>query len=316
MNAYRFDSRDGRTDAEIHRLLDDWSHTPELRALVEAEGGAWPESPSLLEHLEELHQFSDRWDFRRGGERLDIDQNAEQLDEAAIRAAATRLGLTHASQPSLRAFDHVVIPGGTVLADYCRTRYARQLFDQGLKAKRAAFLGALREIPEQELAIALARPDMLGTTAPPLATEFDALLAVAERFFPAATEPARHDQQDENIHLGSAHANYQTRDGLEVEVLAAPSNDPRQRATTIDNYHSYAQQIATGDSLLICTSAIYVPYHFFVAVRALAFEKPMMVEVVGFPPEWMEGVLTGAHNYLQEIRSALFGALTLARTTP
>jgi hypothetical protein len=65
--------------------------------------------------------------------------------------------------------------------------------------------------------------------------------------------------------------------------------------------------------LLVCTSAIYLPYHFFTAVRALALEKPLVVELVGFPPEWMQGVLTGPRNYLQETRSALFGALTLAR---
>ena len=98
-----------------------------------------------------------------------------------------------------------------------------------------------------------------------------------------------------------------------VTVLAAPSADRDRRANTRDNYAVYASQVHNGESVLIVTSSIYLPYQFFVGLEALGLDRPGTVEAVGFPPEWMGGVLTGATNVLQELRSAFFGALALAK---
>jgi len=96
-------------------------------------------------------------------------------------------------------------------------------------------------------------------------------------------------------------------------VLAAPSADPERRANSRDNYDVYANQIGPADSILVVTSSIYLPYQFFIALQALGWKQPRTIEAVGFPPEWMQGVLTSPQNVLQEIRSALFGARNTLR---
>ena len=63
-----------------------------------------------------------------------------------------------------------------------------------------------------------------------------------------------------------------------------------------------------GESVLIVTSSMYLPYQFLVALQALGRREPRTVEAVGFPPELMDGVLTDPRSVLQELRSAILAA--------
>lgn len=72
-------------------FIGDWIEQPALRRIVEAEGGQWP-SGSLEERVDALHDFSARWDFRGGVERLEIDSSSIQDHDESLLADAAELG--------------------------------------------------------------------------------------------------------------------------------------------------------------------------------------------------------------------------------
>ena len=288
--------------AAVRALVETWSHGEPLRRLVEAHGGDWPAEGDLVERLEALEEFSERWDFRRGGERLDIVVDAANIDEPLVRAAASELGIADSVAPAAGRYEHALILGGTVLASIYRTRHVKELLDGGTEIGRIAALGALRPVPDAELELVRDRAELRALVDPAPATEFDALVAAAVHFLAPDAEV---DRREHHAQIGPA-----------VEVLAAPAADPARRATTLDNYRAYADNIAPGDGVLCVTSAVYCAHQFFAGLHALGWDRPYTLESVGFPPEWMRGVLTGPQNLLQETRSGIRGALMLARDLP
>jgi len=290
--------------ADVREFIAEWIETPALRKLVELEGGSWP-SGGLKERVEALHRFSERWDFRGGVERLEIDTSEGAPETEQILAAGAELGLTLAEPPRNESYDHALVLGGTVLASIYRLRRLYELRDSGTGMDHIAVLTALREVSDAELELVAERAEIAGL-AKGVRTEFDAMTAATAAFGHGQAEVEH--KPNRNPHLASALA--RVGDAL---VLAAPSGDPGRRANTRDNYDVYSRQIEPGASILIVTSSIYLPYQFFIALQALGWEQPRQIEAVGFPPEWMAGVLTGPLNVLQEIRSALFGALNTLR---
>ncbi len=301
---YRLELPGGGDGAAVRQFIADWVEHPALRRIVEADGGTWPDG-SLDEKVEALHEFSRRWDFRGGAERLDIDSGRLRLDRDQLLADAADLGLTLADPPSQSRYDHALVLGGTALASIYRLRRLYELRDTGLGVGQVAVLTALREVGEAELQLVRERPeiaDMVATAT----TEFDVMVAATAAF---ADSAARVEYEPRaNPHLASATA--QVDDAL---VLAAPSDDPSRRPNTRDNYDVYSARIGPTDSVLVVTSSIYLPYQFFVALQALGWQEPRTIEATGFPPEWMDGVLAGPPNVLQELRSALFGARNTLR---
>lgn len=291
--------------AAVREFIETWIDQPALRRLVELEGGSWPEG-TLDERVEALYEFSSRWDFRGGVERLDIAATAAEEDGERIFGDAAELGLTLATPPAQPAYDHALALGGTALASIYRLKYLYELIDAGLQVGHVAVLTALRELGDSELDFVRKCAEVAPIVTGNPATEFDVMVAAVEFFSSAPAEVER--SPNDNPHLASARA----RIGNAL-VLAAPSGDPKRRANTRDNYDVYSSQIGPNDSTLIVTSSIYLPYQFFIGLQALSWEYPRTIEAIGFPPEWMQGLLTGPTNVLQELRSALFGARTTLR---
>lgn len=294
----------GGADA-VRDFIEEWVDQAALRQIVEAEEGVWP-GGSLEKRVDALHEFSERWDFRGGSERLDISTAASTGNAKQILSAAGQLGLTLSVAPSETSFDHAIVLGGTALASIYRLRRLYELVEGGLQVERIAVLTALREVGDTELQLVSDRNEIATIVAKQPRTEFEVMVAAAEFFSGEKAEVKR--KANENPHLESAEA----RCGNAL-VLAAPSADPDRRANTRDNYDVYSNQIGPRDSVLIVTSSIYLPYQFFIGIQALGWKHPRTIEAVGFPPEWMGGILTGPTNVLQEIRSALFGAQTTLR---
>src|SRR5688500_9442439 len=115
-------------------LVERWLAIPGLRALVEAEGVAWP-SGSLTDVVDELERFSTIWDFRRGGDsRLMFHAGDEsRTDDRAqlVYSAARDLGLLDSRAPTLADADFVVILGGLATGVEPRVRYAAELVGAG-----------------------------------------------------------------------------------------------------------------------------------------------------------------------------------------
>jgi hypothetical protein len=161
-------------------------------------------------------------------------------------------------------------------------------------------LTALREIKSPELDLVRARPEIASIVVDAV-TEFD-VMAHAVSYFSGA-EPTVTFQPNDNPHLASATA----RVG-DTTIVAAPSAEPNRRPNTLDNYGAYVDYVGEMDRVLVITSSIYLPYQFFIAIQAFGWSLPRTIEAIGFPPEWMRGVLTGPENVLQELRSAFFAA--------
>jgi len=297
---YRLELTGDDGGAEVRSFIEAWIDQPALRRLVESEGGDWPQGP-LEERVEALHEFSGRWDFRAGAERLDISPAGSGPEDDRILAEAAELGLTGAAPPSLPRYDHALVLGGTALASIYRLRRLYELIDEGLEVGRVAVLTALRDLAEPELSLVRQRDEVAPLVASNPETEFDVMVAAVE-FFTGSRAETKHNRSP-NPHLASARGTVGN-----ALVLAAASGDPDRRANSRDNYDVYSSQIGPTDSVLIVTSSIYLPYQFFIGLQALGWEAPRTIEAIGFPPEWMAGVLTGPTNVLQEIRSALFGA--------
>jgi hypothetical protein len=302
---YRLQIPEGNGAEVVRAFVAGWIGQPALRRIVEAEGGRWPEG-SLEEQVEALHDFSARWDFRGGAERLEIESGSPKEHDDKLLEDAAELGMTAAGRPASERYDHALVLGGTALASIYRLRRLYELRDEGVDVGRVAVLTALREVGEPELQIVRERPEIAAVVDRSPATEFDVMVRATEMFSGSGSAVER--TADPNPNLASAQA--QIGDAV---VLAAPSADPERRANSRDNYDVYASRIGSADSVLVVTSSIYLPYQFFIALQALGWEQPRTIEAVGFPPEWMQGVLTGPQNVLQELRSALFGALNTLR---
>jgi hypothetical protein len=285
-------------------FLEAWLARPELRSLVEKGGGIWPNGGELVVRLRALHEFSERWDFRRGVERLQITGADTDIDPETVMAAATMLGMATYLPPSDPRYDHALVLGGTALANLNRLRSLHGLIDDGLNVGKVCALTALRDMPFPEVELVRERPEFAhlveGAT-----TEFDVFVAAAAEMFNAQPRITRTDHDNPNLSHARAEIGH-------VIVLAAPSADPERRPNTRDNYAVYTSEIEDGDSVLIVTSSIYLPYQFFVGLQALGLDRSGVAEAVGFPPAWMGGILTGPTNVLQELRSAFFAALSLA----
>ncbi len=283
----------------VRAFIAGWIQHPALRAIVEAEGGNWPDG-ALTEQVTALHRFSSRWDFRGGAERLELSVG-ERSNEARIVGAADQLGLTRAEPPESTRYDHGLVLGGTALASINRVRRLFDIRGDNAALRQAAVLTALREIGEAEFDLVRSHCD-LARLVDGADTEFDVMTNAVAHFGRATARIER--TSNPNPHLASAEAEIGG-----VLVLAAPSGDPDRRANTRDNYDVYSARVGTADAVLIVTSSIYLPYQFFVALQAFGWDEPRTIEAVGFPPGWMGGVLTGVDNILQETRSALYGAM-------
>jgi hypothetical protein len=88
----------------VRDFVKRWVDQSALRELVEHDGGSWP-AGDLATQVDALHDFSARWDFRGGAERLDIGHDGHDLDGPAISAFGTELGMTVAAPPADPAYD-------------------------------------------------------------------------------------------------------------------------------------------------------------------------------------------------------------------
>jgi hypothetical protein len=296
---YRIELPQHNGAGAVRRFVENWLDQPALRRIVELEDGRWPQG-SALERATALHDFSARWDFRGGAERLELRGSASG-DEAEILAAAHELGLAAADPPTTTQYDHGLVLGGTALASIYRLRRLFEFRGSAAEIRHPAVLTALRTIDEKELRLVRDREE-IAALAEDVSTEFDVMTKTVARFSGSAPEVERRPHENPNLSSASAVVG-------DTIVLAAPSADPGRRANTRDNYDVYSKRIGPADSVLLVTSSIYLPYQFFIALQALGWDQPRAIEAVGFPPEWMQGVLTGVTNVLQELRSALFGAV-------
>ena len=303
-------------------LVDDlerWVNNEPLRALVSAFGDSRMQNGGLGVRLRWLEKFTAaHWDFRQGRERDYIEHvQLEPAVDALVIEAAASLGLRGSTVPSVTKYDHVLILGGLVRACVLRTRYAAQLQAAGLRSTTTTALTAFRPISEKERKVLAA----IGFK-PSVDNEVHAM----EEGLVAAYGLSGQEPQTEGSPGDEGFATWLKRSwppsdgaGPTVQLVVAPSPVPKERrANSADTYEFWAdeiQRLDPGDSVLLVTSAIYVPYQGCDAVRMLALPRGVSVETVGLDntdPE--QGALRQtfrAPHYLQELRSTVRAAVNL-----
>jgi len=306
------------TAGRLGLVLRDWAFSAPMRALAEASGWDWPSDPDTGELLGRLAGLSADWDFRgRGGgvERNFIgaepaDVHGRVVPEELIVSAARSLGLVSATPVPTERFTSLVVLSGLVRACVNRTRYARALLDEGVRAGSVTVLGGHRELRGDELV--LAKEQGFGD----LFDEADVVLAATRQAFGLgspeefeATGPCRTDWDDE---LWSAWARYRWPG---VEVLIVPSGEPGRRVNTADQLRCWANRngIGRNDRVLLLTTQIYVPFQQFSGLQVLGIERGCAVRCCGVDAEnsFVPGLSFSGRSYLQEIRSALLAASRL-----
>jgi hypothetical protein len=294
---------------EERALIKDWINRPALRKLVEAFGGTWP-TGDLETIVAQLVDFSEIWDYRAGKHDRHVfhdDQDEPDPHTELTYWAAEELGMINPPPPSQPSYDYLLILGGLATGVEPRVKYAAHLVAKGLVVKQQiAALGSFRILRPQELPIST-------RYAPAGKFEIDHLSAMMSEILGSGgswTESGGGDP-NQNPALASR-IQVSSIPGLELATYAAPSSDPSCRpANTADTYEFVAEaaEFEPGDRLLIVTSAIYLPYQHFDAVRTLSTYS-LDLETVGARRS-SRGRSHPAAAFRQEVRSGIISSQRL-----
>jgi len=294
---------------ELRLDIGRWLANDSLGRLVAAWSATPPDLPvgPLLDWYDDFS--AQHWDFRAGRERNLADKPAlsHTQSEQAL-ATAQALGLTSPKRPSQSSYDYVLVLGGLVRACIVRPRYAAWLAERGTVFGQVIALGGFRPLAGDELPLS----EEFGVNS---TNEFGAMTAGVRNAFGIADQPTL-----ENPGHGSENADWDVAsfDDSSIFVIAAPSSCPEERrANSVDTYRWWAERTepATGSSVLVITTSIYVPYQGSGALEILGLEYDLEVETVGVPDDVADlgahSQVFDPHNYLQEIRSAIRGVRSL-----
>jgi hypothetical protein len=236
-----------------------WLLSPAFRTLITRLSG--PCVTSLEGDLADLLAWSTRTlDTRGGGERQDASPagyNSGQI--SALLEAAGPLGLLSTPPPFLPGYDLTIILGGTVTGNELRVSLARTIAASGIRLGTLVALTANRPLRPAEH--------------PPAGhlTEAGHLTAALTTAFPAASPT--HQTGGERAF------------GSDIQVVIADSSRPGYRANTGDAIAELTRRIPppARRTVLAVTSAIYVPYQFFVIAPALLRAGTQYAEIIGTP---------------------------------
>ncbi|GAB3658080.1 hypothetical protein GCM10028833_35350 [Glycomyces tarimensis] len=297
----------GTSPASIVADVDAWIASAPMRELIDEFGGALPGGTAA--NLAYLEAFSaEHWDFRAGRERFEIE--SERLDPAKERLvveAATALGLGGIAGPRHERYTHVLVLGGLAASCLFRSRFAAELLAGGVQAASVTGVGGFRPFGEAEAAFV----ETSGLTG---RFEIDAMEEGLRRAFgiTGATETEEHGDPENDPGRAWKTAAYDAGP-ITVRAVAAPSSEPdRRRANTADTCRFWADRVADlapGDSVLVVTSAPFVPFQHCDAVTHLGLPYGCAVDTVGLDlaglPEVRFRTEYASSGYLQEIRSAI-----------
>jgi hypothetical protein len=275
-----------------------WIESPVLDALVRALGG--PPGATIDDLLAWTTQT---FDTRAGGERRDaepVSWSSEIVD--ALVQAAGPLGLLATAGPELPAYDGVLVLGGATTGNELRTALVKDLVDGGLRIGEICGLAAHRAFSPSE------RDEVLVQGG--VDTEWKHLLRCLDAAFgPLEAEGARAGGVGAQAWLDHR---YRGAGGQALRLVVAPSASS-SRANTSDAVAFFLERHSDDppQTLLVVTSAIYVPYQFFAVAARLTAGGISHVEFVGTPTGISGDGRILAQRIGQEIHGAVASAVEL-----
>ena len=205
---------------------------------------------TTAERMRGLSAFAKtRWDFRVGKERDYIPTSQELLSKDmadAVYALAHDIGMFR-PEPAEGDFDHVIVLGGLIRADYNRPRAAAEMIASGsVNTGSVVGLGAPRAMSPGEIELARS----IGCEADTEQAALENGLEAAFGFPADALEPTGVPNLRE-VHLV---------DGLIVRSAGAPMNPDGSRANTGGAFGWFVEEsglVQSGQSILSITTPIY-----------------------------------------------------------
>jgi hypothetical protein len=263
-----------------------WLLSPAFGALLNRLGGPGVTDPER--DLPTLLAWSAATlDTRAGKERHDAPLAALSPTQiAALIDTAGPLGLLRTPPPSLPGYDITVILGGTVIGNELRVRLVQSIVAAGTRLGTLIALTAERPLSPAEGPSAGHR------------TEAEHLTALLTNAF----SPTSYNRESTG----------EQPDPVDIKVLIAKPSRPGRRANTSDAVTELSRRIPPADRhhILTVTSAIYVPYQFFVIAPALLTAGTRYAEIVGTPTATNGRPVILAQRLAQEVHAAI---TTMAR---
>lgn len=258
-----------------------------------------PSSSSIKERITWLSGFAaHRWDFRVGRERDFIPTSCEllaaDLAEKVYQVARRWDMLTPA--PAQGHFDHIIVLGGLLRANFNRPRAAAELLSSGSATSPSVVgLGAPRPMSEAEIRLA----EAIGCDATTEQAALERGLEAAFEFTGSAWEPTNRPN------LRQA----QVGDGLTIRSAGAPLNPDGTRANTGGAFGWFMDDsglVRPGQSILSITTPIYwIAGHISLMTRIPP--GATLVTVGADPARALPGLeqTFRSQHYLQEIKTAI-----------
>ena len=277
--------------AQAGRILASWTVSGDVTADVL--------SGTTAQRIRALSAFAKaRWDFRVGKERDYIPTSQELLSKEmadAVYTLAHDLGMFR-PEPAEGDFDHVIVLGGLIRADYNRPRAAAEMISSGsMTVGSVVGLGAPRAMSPGEITLARS----IGCESDTEQAALENGLETAFGFPSDAWEPTGVPNLRE-VHLP---------DGLIVRSAGAPMNPDGTRANTGGAFGWFVDEsglVQAGQSILSITTPIYWIAG-QVGLMAKMPEGATLTTVGADPakalPELGQTYLS--QHYLQEIKTAV-----------
>jgi hypothetical protein len=267
------------TLSEVRDVAEAWLARPALADVLQAAGGPRPCGLAGIAPLEAW--TATHFDRRRGKERHEaVAEPLGDLVERALLDAAGPLGLLGTAGPRHGRYDLVIVLGGTVTGNRLRVAHTAAL-SHTVRLGRVVGVSGARALTPNEL-----------RDEPAAAADLDEATHLRRVFGEAATAVAASPATARTL--------------AEAAVLTAPPALDGGRAGTAEGIRQLTGAVpaAARRRVLVVTSAIYVPYQFFVAAPILIAAGTGDVELVGTPTV-VDDARTAARRFAQELHSAV-----------
>jgi len=305
------------------QLLDQLSHderiTDLLQDIEEARVDAGQIKPSDRDYvpgdtLGMQRAMSNVFSFRKqGGERNEYEEMPQvELFRGRIEALAHEYGFTNDTVPENPNATAGVVLGGRATGSYDRTRYTKELIDNGyLDTDTIVLLGSTRPADSIDRKAGEIFDDAVD--------EYDIMKIAAKDVFGVEFDDTEDLQGfDGSVATGFeqgwriAHA--KTTDGKDVFVLSAPqltdnfhhNNRRRDRANTGDTLNMFAKvaRYEQGSHAVVITNAHFKPFQGAEAVGNLD-RYGVTAETVGFEPEHFDRPSKAPEELMEEMFTAV-----------
>lgn len=295
----------------LESIISSWIHSGPFNRLIRLFGGSTSFAGTLKEQIEYYNNFANVWDYRKqranGGERWLVTEDRFLSDhKSEIMDCMYLLGLVDVTE-SKQQPDYILPLGGARMANLDRCLTANEVYQMYReKSIPIVALTGMRPINDIE-------KESLKKYAPEAQTEYEAICGGIEKAFDLPVNLYTElIHPNDNINLIWAERSYDY-DKTIINVLSAPSSDPKRRANSMDTFEFFLKQYdpKTGAKILLITSPIYVPFQ-LMKFTDLAIERGFYVDCIGNKSYDHTPKVLNTASYLQELKATINAINVLA----